>query len=114
MPKLQYFGYRRRRDNSVEKTVILGKIEGMMRRGRQRMRWLNGIINSMDMSLSKLVKDREVLGASVRNSTHDKGREEGGFGICKGGIEPQETPCSQASTPKTGICLLYLRSHLHL
>ena len=54
VPKLQYFGYRRRRDNSVEKTVILGKIEGMMRRGRQRMRWLNGIINSMDMSLSSL------------------------------------------------------------
>ena len=61
---------------------------------RQRMRWLNGIINSMDMSLSKLVKDREVLGASMRNSTHGKGHEEGGFGVRKGGIKPQETPCT--------------------
>ena len=62
MLKLQYFGYLRRRANSVEKTVILGKIEGMGRRGRQRMSWLNGI-NSMDMSLSSLweiMKDREA------------------------------------------------------
>ena len=46
-------------------------------------------------------------GASVSNSAHDKGHEEGGFGICKGGIEPQETPCSQAPTPKTRVCLHY-------
>ena len=46
-------------------------------------------------------------GASVRNSTHGKGHEEGGFGICKGGIKPQETPCSRASTPKARVCLLY-------
>ena len=62
MLKLQYFGYLRRRANSVEKTVILGKIKGMGRRGRQRMSWLNGI-NSMDMSLSSLweiMKDREA------------------------------------------------------
>ena len=49
-----------------------------------------------------------VPGASVRNSAHRKGHEEGGFGIRKGGIEPQETPCSQASTPKTRVCLLRL------
>ena len=50
---------------------------------------------------------REMPGASVRNSARGKGHEEGGFGILKGGIESQETPCSQASTPKTRVCLLY-------
>ena len=76
--KFQYFGHLMQRADSLEKTLMLGKIEGKRRREPQRMRWLDGITNSMDMSLNKLqviVKDREAWHAAILGATKSQTRD---------------------------------------
>jgi len=83
--KLQYFGHLMWRSDSLEKTLMLGKIEGRRKRGRQRMRWLDGITDSMDMSLSKLneiIKEREAWGAAMHWVAKNRTRLNNTTSVC--------------------------------
>ena len=91
--KLQYFGHLMRRTDSLEKTLMLGKIEGRRRRGQQRMRWLDGVTDSMDLSFSKfweLVKDREAWRATVHGILQARILEWVAFPFSRGSSLPRD------------------------
>ena len=91
--KLQYFGHLMRRTDSLENTLMLGKIEGRRRRGQQRMRWLDGVTDSMDLSFSKfweLVKDREAWRAAVHGILQARILEWVAFPFSRGSAQPRD------------------------